>query len=65
MRPVRRDALDTPEFAAAAARLLGHQQVTDAYLVTLARRHGVRLVTFDRRIEAIAHDPRIVLRLVP
>jgi toxin-antitoxin system PIN domain toxin len=25
----------------------GHRQVTDAHLLTLARRHGVRLVTFD------------------
>lgn len=26
----------------------GHRQVTDAHLLTLARRHGTRLVTFDR-----------------
>jgi toxin-antitoxin system PIN domain toxin len=28
-------------------RMLGHRQVTDAHLLTLARRHGMRLVTFD------------------
>ncbi len=28
-------------------RMVGHRQVTDALLLTLARRHGVRLVTFD------------------
>lgn len=30
--------------------VLGHRQVTDAYLLSLAVRHGGRLVTFDRRI---------------
>jgi predicted nucleic acid-binding protein len=28
-------------------RLAGHRQVTDAHLLTLARRRGMRLVTFD------------------
>lgn len=27
--------------------LVGHQQVSDAHLITLARRHRTRLVTFD------------------
>ncbi len=27
--------------------MTGHRQVTDAHLLTLARRHGARLVTFD------------------
>ena len=27
--------------------LLGHRQITDAYLLTLAVRHGAKLVTFD------------------
>lgn len=27
--------------------LLGHRQITDAYLLTLALRNGLRLVTFD------------------
>jgi toxin-antitoxin system PIN domain toxin len=30
--------------------VLGHRQVTDAHLLTLARRHGVNLVTFDSGI---------------
>ncbi|MFM2399125.1 MAG: hypothetical protein RL341_1282 [Pseudomonadota bacterium] len=33
-----------------AARLLGHRQVTDAYLLALAVAHGGRFVTFDNRI---------------
>ncbi|MBT6275452.1 MAG: PIN domain-containing protein [Chromatiales bacterium] len=31
-------------------RILGHRQITDAYLLALAVRHGGRFVTFDRRI---------------
>jgi len=34
--------------------VLGHRQVTDAALLTLARRHGVALVTFDTGIAALA-----------
>jgi uncharacterized protein len=32
----------------------GHRQVTDVVLLTVARRHGVPLVTFDAGIEALA-----------
>jgi hypothetical protein len=32
--------------------LMGHQQVSDAYLVLVARRHEGSLVTFDTRIAA-------------
>jgi uncharacterized protein len=35
-------------------RIVGHRQVTDAHLLTLARRHGTRLVTFDAGIDALA-----------
>jgi len=34
--------------------VVGHRQVTDAQLLTLARRHGTRLVTFDAGISALA-----------
>ena len=33
------------------SRLLGHRQITDAYLLAAAMRHGGRFVTFDQRIE--------------
>jgi uncharacterized protein len=36
------------------SRVLGHRQVTDAYLLALAVRNGGRLVSFDRRIAAEA-----------
>lgn len=35
-------------------RLLGHRQLTDAYLLALAVHHGGRLVTFDTRIALAA-----------
>jgi toxin-antitoxin system PIN domain toxin len=34
------------------SRLLGHRQVTDAYLLALAVAQGGRFVTLDRRIDA-------------
>lgn len=36
------------------ARVLGHRQVTDSYLLALAVRRGGRLVTFDQRISQSA-----------
>ncbi len=37
-----------------APRIVGHRQVTDALLLTVARRAGVRLVTFDAAIATLA-----------
>ena len=42
-------------------RLMGHQQVTDAYLLGLAIRCGGRLATLDQRIAALT-DPKSVER---
>jgi toxin-antitoxin system PIN domain toxin len=53
--------------AFAGGRLLGHQQVTDAYLLGLALRHGGRLATLDQRISALADPksaPRAALEVV-
>jgi len=33
-----------------ADRIVGHRQVTDAYLLALARHHGGKLTTLDRRL---------------
>lgn len=38
------------------ARLRGHQQVTDAYLLGLALHHGLRMATFDRGVAALAEE---------
>jgi uncharacterized protein len=41
--------------------IVGHRQVTDAQLVTLARRHRTRLVTFDAGIVTLAQDRDVEL----
>ncbi|MGO9957569.1 MAG: TA system VapC family ribonuclease toxin [Solirubrobacteraceae bacterium] len=41
--------------------LHGHRQVTDAHLLTLARRRGVRLLTFDAALVALAHGRDVEL----
>ncbi len=57
--------VDGSNVAAVLRKMIGHQQVTDGYLVALAQHHGVRLVTFDRRIETLALDRRAVHLLSP
>jgi uncharacterized protein len=41
--------------------VIGHRQVTDAYLASLARRFKGKLVTFDRGLAALHDDVSIVL----
>lgn len=36
--------------------LRGHRQVTDAYLIVLARHHRARVLTFDRGLHQLAVD---------
>ncbi|MBI3157659.1 MAG: PIN domain-containing protein [Burkholderiales bacterium] len=36
--------------------VIGHRQVTDAYLAALARHHGAKLATFDRGLVALHPD---------
>lgn len=42
-----------PFEAAHLAGVIGHRQVTDAYLVALTRHNGGRLVTFDKGLAAL------------
>jgi uncharacterized protein len=44
--------------------IAGYRQVTDAHLLTLARRRGARLVTFDAAIIALAHGRDVELLTV-
>jgi len=51
------DSLPAPaseDWRDAFTTLLGHRQVTDAYLLKLAAANHGALVTFDRRLESIA-----------
>ncbi len=47
---------DIPYAGGQLAGVIGHRQVTDAYLVALARHHGGRLATFDRGLAALHGD---------
>lgn len=46
-------------------RLLGHQQVTDAYLLAVVEASGARLLTLDRRILPPATARSLVEVLTP
>lgn len=41
--------------------ILGHKQVTDAYLVALAREKGGKLATFDEALAALYPEVELVL----
>ena len=43
-----------------SARITGHKQVTDAYLVLLARSHGGTLVTMDQALAAVHADATLI-----
>ena len=40
-----------------ALSLVGHRQVTDAYLLALAERHGGKVATLDRGLPGLVADP--------
>jgi len=42
-------------------KITGHRQVTDVHLLTLARRRGVRLVTFDTGLLALSQGRDVEL----
>ena len=42
-------------------KITGHRQVTDAHLLTLARRRGVRLVTFDTGLPTLSKGADVEL----
>jgi uncharacterized protein len=54
-----------PDVASHFGRLLGHQQVTDAYLLAVAQTSGARLLTLDRRILPPASARGLVEVLTP
>jgi hypothetical protein len=37
-------------------KILGNKQVTDAYLLRLARQHRAKLITFDTKLQALARS---------
>jgi uncharacterized protein len=47
---------DIPYTEVPTQGIVGHRQVTDAYLAQLARVHGSRLATFDQALAKLHHD---------
>lgn len=45
-----------PYEASSLAGVIGHRQVTDAYLIALARHHGGRVATLDKGLAALHPD---------
>lgn len=43
--------------------VVGHRQVTDAYLAGLARANNGQLVTFDRGLAALHHDVAVLIQV--
>lgn len=56
---------DEPFTAVSLRSLSGHRQWTDAYLLHLARKHGLRLATFERKMDNMDDAASPVLLLVP
>jgi len=52
---------DLPFQAAHLDGVLGHRQITDAYLVALGKANGGRLVTLDRGIAALHADVELLV----
>lgn len=46
-------AANDPAIAATLGRINGYRQVTDAYLIALARANGGKLATFDKKLVAV------------
>jgi predicted nucleic acid-binding protein len=45
--------------------VIGHRQVTDAYLAQLARQHNARLATFDAGLAALHSDVADLIPEIP
>ena len=54
-----------PSVAARFRRLLGHQQVTDAYLIAVAAANDAVLLTLDRRLTPTADTRRLIEVVIP
>jgi toxin-antitoxin system PIN domain toxin len=52
--------LEAPVYFPEIASLLGHQQLTDAYLIGMARLTESRLVTFDRRLASLTSNKNLI-----
>ena len=44
--------------------LTGHRQITDAYLLMLARHHKAKLATLDSGLRSLAHHSKVEIELI-
>ena len=58
------DDLPVPVALSDGAGIVGHRQITDAYLVALARSHGGMLATFDRGALSLVRRDEGLVELV-
>jgi len=56
---------DEPFVAISLRSISGHRQWTDAYLLRLARKHGTRLATLDRKMNNMDDPAAPALLLIP
>jgi len=57
--------LEAPVYFPEIASLLGHQQLTDAYLIGMARLTRSRLVTFDKRLASLTSNKSLIEVILP
>jgi toxin-antitoxin system PIN domain toxin len=57
--------LEPPVYFPEITSLLGHQQLTDAYLIGMARLTHSRLVTFDKRLASLATNKSLIEIILP
>jgi toxin-antitoxin system PIN domain toxin len=57
--------VEAPIYFPEIASLLGYQQLTDAYLLGMARLTKTKLVTFDKRLASLAANKNLVEVLLP
>jgi hypothetical protein len=56
---------DEPFTAVSLRSVSGHRQWTDAYLLRLARKHGLQLATLERKMNNLDDPTAPALRVVP
>jgi toxin-antitoxin system PIN domain toxin len=57
--------LPSPSECAEFSKIIGPNKVTDAYLISLARFHHSRFVTFDQRLASLASNKNLIEIIQP
>ncbi len=57
--------LPSPSECAEFSKIIGPNKVADAYLISLARFHHARFVTFDKRLASLTSNKSLIEIIVP